>query len=175
MAVHISPLQPEPPLSSLYIYLHAIKYETDEWAFEDELPWWARHDWRSRAASDAHPVVVAHDNEKLWPTVTRAQGVKVDRRPDGKLHLYMHDSALPTLEQTRQASTPEVEAPGSVNTASRARTTGADPDEAARACLAGPRKALIDFELRGRLVPEVDLPDVMPAVMFEVWGGGYRA
>lgn len=41
------PLLPDPKPEELYIYLHAIKYWTDEWSFEDALPWWAREDWRS--------------------------------------------------------------------------------------------------------------------------------
>ncbi len=41
------PLLPEPKPEELYIYLHAIKYWTDEWSFEDALPWWAREDWKS--------------------------------------------------------------------------------------------------------------------------------
>lgn len=36
------PLLPDPAPHELYIYLHAIKYWTDAWVFEDELPWWAR-------------------------------------------------------------------------------------------------------------------------------------
>ncbi|WFD32622.1 hypothetical protein MSPP1_003670 [Malassezia sp. CBS 17886] len=35
------PLLPDPAPHELYIYLHAIKYWTDSWVFEDELPWWA--------------------------------------------------------------------------------------------------------------------------------------
>ncbi len=41
------PLLPDPKPEELYIYLHAIKYWTDEWSFEDALPWWAREDWKS--------------------------------------------------------------------------------------------------------------------------------
>ncbi|EST04785.1 Pseudouridine synthase, RsuA/RluB/C/D/E/F [Kalmanozyma brasiliensis GHG001] len=41
------PLLPDPRPEELYIYLHAIKYWTDEWSFEDALPWWAREDWKS--------------------------------------------------------------------------------------------------------------------------------
>lgn len=41
------PLLPDPKPEELYIYLHAIKYWTDEWSFEDALPWWAREDWQS--------------------------------------------------------------------------------------------------------------------------------
>ncbi|KAJ1599077.1 hypothetical protein NDA14_001251 [Ustilago hordei] len=41
------PLLPDPKPKELYIYLHAIKYWTDEWSFEDALPWWAREDWQS--------------------------------------------------------------------------------------------------------------------------------
>ncbi|SNX85475.1 related to DRAP deaminase RIB2 [Melanopsichium pennsylvanicum] len=41
------PLLPDPKPEELYIYLHAIKYWTDEWSFEDVLPWWAREDWQS--------------------------------------------------------------------------------------------------------------------------------
>jgi len=42
------PLHPDPNPSELYIYLHAIKYETDEWSYEDEMPWWAQEDWWQR-------------------------------------------------------------------------------------------------------------------------------
>ncbi|KAJ9480282.1 tRNA pseudouridine(32) synthase, mitochondrial [Pseudozyma hubeiensis] len=41
------PLLPDPKPEELYIYLHAIKYWSDEWSFEDALPWWAREDWQS--------------------------------------------------------------------------------------------------------------------------------
>ncbi|EPQ31991.1 uncharacterized protein PFL1_00189 [Pseudozyma flocculosa PF-1] len=41
------PLLPDPEPEELYIYLHAIKYWSDDWSFEDALPWWARDDWRS--------------------------------------------------------------------------------------------------------------------------------
>ncbi|PWY99063.1 pseudouridine synthase [Testicularia cyperi] len=41
------PLLPDPKPEELYIYLHAIKYWSDEWTFEDTLPWWAREDWKS--------------------------------------------------------------------------------------------------------------------------------
>lgn len=41
------PLLPDPKAEELYIYLHAIKYWTDDWVFEDSLPWWARQDWKS--------------------------------------------------------------------------------------------------------------------------------
>ena len=39
------PLLPDPRPEELFIYLHAMKYETDEWSYQDELPWWAREDW----------------------------------------------------------------------------------------------------------------------------------
>ncbi|WFD44283.1 hypothetical protein MPSI1_002949 [Malassezia psittaci] len=35
------PLLSDPAPEELYIYLHAIKYWTDTWSFQDELPWWA--------------------------------------------------------------------------------------------------------------------------------------
>ncbi|PWN28929.1 hypothetical protein BDZ90DRAFT_237877 [Jaminaea rosea] len=44
------PLLPDPEPNSLLIYLHAIRYETDEWSFEDEMPWWAMDDWASPGA-----------------------------------------------------------------------------------------------------------------------------
>lgn len=40
------PLLPDPPAEGLFIYLHAIRYETDDWSFEDEMPWWARDGWK---------------------------------------------------------------------------------------------------------------------------------
>ncbi|KDN45621.1 pseudouridine synthase [Tilletiaria anomala UBC 951] len=40
------PLLPDPRPEELFIYLHAMKYETEEWCYEDELPWWAREDWQ---------------------------------------------------------------------------------------------------------------------------------
>ncbi|WFD34928.1 hypothetical protein MCUN1_001774 [Malassezia cuniculi] len=39
------PLLADPAPEELFIYLHAIKYWTDAWVFEDVLPWWARTDW----------------------------------------------------------------------------------------------------------------------------------
>lgn len=45
------PLVPDPPAESLYIYLHAIRYETEEWSYEDEMPWWARENWRQPDAA----------------------------------------------------------------------------------------------------------------------------
>ncbi|KAE8244684.1 hypothetical protein A4X13_0g6368 [Tilletia indica] len=46
------PLHPDPKPSELYIYLHALKYETDEWSYEDEMPWWAKEDWRKGRAEE---------------------------------------------------------------------------------------------------------------------------
>ncbi|CAD6969116.1 unnamed protein product [Tilletia controversa] len=46
------PLHPDPKPSELYIYLHALKYETDEWSYEDEMPWWAKEDWREGRAEE---------------------------------------------------------------------------------------------------------------------------
>ncbi len=40
------PLQPDPKPEELFIYLHAMKYETDEWSFEDQMPWWASEEWQ---------------------------------------------------------------------------------------------------------------------------------
>lgn len=45
------PLLPDPPVESLFIYLHAIRYETDEWSYEDEMPWWACDDWQQPDAA----------------------------------------------------------------------------------------------------------------------------
>lgn len=43
------PLTPDPEEEdSLFIYLHAIKYQTDDWTYEDDLPWWAHKDWKKR-------------------------------------------------------------------------------------------------------------------------------
>lgn len=39
------PLIPDPLPGQLYIWLHAMKYSTDEWAYESKLPEWAREDW----------------------------------------------------------------------------------------------------------------------------------
>ena len=53
------PLLPDPKPEELYIYLHAIKYWSDEWSYEDTLPWWAREDWRSvpqRGSGTATPL-----------------------------------------------------------------------------------------------------------------------
>ncbi|MCO5576035.1 hypothetical protein L7F22_029842 [Adiantum nelumboides] len=60
------PLSPDPEdESELYIYLHAIKYETDEWSYEDDLPWWAHEDWteRDRGYSEGVAVVVKTQEE----------------------------------------------------------------------------------------------------------------
>lgn len=43
----LRPLIPDPQPGELFIYLHAIKYQTEEWMYEDDLPWWARKDWRT--------------------------------------------------------------------------------------------------------------------------------
>lgn len=40
------PLLPDPKPEDLFIYLHAIRYETNEWSYEDEMPWWALEDWQ---------------------------------------------------------------------------------------------------------------------------------
>lgn len=34
-----------PPLRSLFLYLHALRYSGKDWAYESELPTWARADW----------------------------------------------------------------------------------------------------------------------------------
>ncbi|CEH11695.1 RNA pseudouridylate synthases [Ceraceosorus bombacis] len=164
------PLQPDPPLSSLYIYLHAIKYETDEWAFEDELPWWARQDWRSRAASDANPALASED-KSVWPTVVQAQDVKVSTSSNGKLHVYMHDSALPTLEQSRQNMDAQSQLSSTTTPASTTRPGSGEMDESARASAARSRRPLVDWQLCKSLPTEVELPSATPSVMFEVWGG----
>ena len=77
------PLLPDPTPDELYIYLHAIKYWTDAWSFEDELPWWATETWQ-----DAH----ATSDRRLpdWPLLSHHQGVDVGkggahRRIDGAL------------------------------------------------------------------------------------------
>ncbi|CAO1627102.1 unnamed protein product [Sympodiomycopsis kandeliae] len=46
------PLLPDPPVDSLFIYLHAIRYETDEWSYEDEMPWWSQDNWKDPDAID---------------------------------------------------------------------------------------------------------------------------
>lgn len=42
------PLLPDPNPESLFIFLHAFKYETDDWSFEDTFPWWAEEDWNDQ-------------------------------------------------------------------------------------------------------------------------------
>jgi RluA family pseudouridine synthase len=44
------PLVPDPKPEELFIYLHAIKYQTDQWTYEDVLPWWALPSWRDTEA-----------------------------------------------------------------------------------------------------------------------------
>ena len=46
------PLLADPAPEELYIYLHAIKYWTDTWVYEDSLPWWACEDWQAPAESE---------------------------------------------------------------------------------------------------------------------------
>ena len=49
------PLLPDPAPGELFIYLHAIKYWTDSWVFEDELPWWAcTTTWQNPDAPPQH-------------------------------------------------------------------------------------------------------------------------
>ncbi|MCO5566216.1 hypothetical protein L7F22_019892 [Adiantum nelumboides] len=45
------PLLPDPKAEDLFIYLHAIKYQTDEWTYEDQMPWWALPDWQDGTQS----------------------------------------------------------------------------------------------------------------------------
>ncbi|KAN0066320.1 hypothetical protein ACQY0O_000414 [Thecaphora frezii] len=69
------PLLPDPEPEELYIYLHAIKYWSDDWSFEDALPWWARDDWRSvpqrgsgsMGTSDSEATKSAASGEKTLP------------------------------------------------------------------------------------------------------------
>lgn len=35
----------DPPLRSLFLYLHALKYSGEGWSYESELPTWARESW----------------------------------------------------------------------------------------------------------------------------------
>ncbi|KAL4400457.1 pseudouridine synthase [Malassezia pachydermatis] len=53
------PLLPESKPEELYIYLHAIKYWTDAWVFQDELPWWASEQWQQL---DAQPDLTLPDS-----------------------------------------------------------------------------------------------------------------
>ncbi|CAO1631783.1 unnamed protein product [Parajaminaea phylloscopi] len=46
------PLLPDPDPKTLFIYLHAIRYETDDWSYEDEMPWWALEDWATPGAQE---------------------------------------------------------------------------------------------------------------------------
>lgn len=36
----------DPPLRSLFLYLHALKYSGDGWSYESELPTWAQEGWK---------------------------------------------------------------------------------------------------------------------------------
>lgn len=46
------PLLPDPKPEQLYIYLHAFRYQTDEWDFSSEMPWWAvEEEWRARRSN----------------------------------------------------------------------------------------------------------------------------
>ncbi|WFD28562.1 hypothetical protein MNAN1_003575 [Malassezia nana] len=65
-----TPLLPEPRPDELYIYLHAIKYWTDAWVFQDELPWWATPQWQQNEARLTPADVALPD----WPLIAHHAG-----------------------------------------------------------------------------------------------------
>jgi tRNA pseudouridine synthase 8/2,5-diamino-6-(5-phospho-D-ribitylamino)-pyrimidin-4(3H)-one deaminase len=78
------PLMPDPKEEdSLYIYLHAIKYETDDWSYEDEMPWWARIDWKEQNRSYTEKAAVV-SNGKAKGSKRAPPSVKQELGPAGR-------------------------------------------------------------------------------------------
>ena len=74
------PLLADPEPEELYIYLHAIKYWTDAWVFEDVLPWWARSDWLSPSGPDQYlpplDLVSHHDGATVGKGGARRRNIE---------------------------------------------------------------------------------------------------
>jgi hypothetical protein len=145
-------VQPDPSPEELYIYLHAIKYETDAWAFEDELPWWARPDWRSarEAGATASPEACGSSSSAIAPPVVYVANVAQRREAGGKLRVATGDANLPTLVQPRTAAHA---APGARQTSAR---------------------KLLDVPEVDSHLPSLDVDDdadSTPAVLCEVFAG----
>jgi tRNA pseudouridine synthase 8/2,5-diamino-6-(5-phospho-D-ribitylamino)-pyrimidin-4(3H)-one deaminase len=80
----LMPLMPETTEEeSLYIYLHAIKYETDEWTYEDEMPWWAQSDWKQRKRVYSGSAVVS-DIKSRESTTVESPTTKQELGPAGR-------------------------------------------------------------------------------------------
>lgn len=77
------PLLPDPEPDKLFIYLHAIRYETTQWSYEDELPWWALDDWQSPDAQKRHAQRRAEGRSLRPPTlqlVSEAEAGAAERK-----------------------------------------------------------------------------------------------
>lgn len=78
------PLLPDPKAENLFIYLHAIKYQTDEWTYEDQMPWWALPDWQddtqSRPTTGSRVETGLSNNATMSPAFGLVgRGEKVER------------------------------------------------------------------------------------------------
>ncbi|GAA94995.1 uncharacterized protein L969DRAFT_97569 [Mixia osmundae IAM 14324] len=48
------PLLPDPRPDQLFIWLHALRYSSEDWDYSSELPTWAREDWQPDANTSKH-------------------------------------------------------------------------------------------------------------------------
>lgn len=144
-------MHPDPSPEELYIYLHAIKYETDEWVFEDELPWWAREDWQRRGAPKPY---ISPDGK--MPGVIIESAVQVSTDENGKLRLAMGDASLPQLDQRR----PEF-----------AEATSTSAEAVAAALDDTPREPLVKLPELPHTLPELELPSNFPSLVLDVFHG----
>ena len=44
-------VRPNPPPAERLLYLHAVRYAGEGWAYEAPMPGWAKEDWRYPAES----------------------------------------------------------------------------------------------------------------------------
>ena len=77
------PLLADPAPEELYIYLHAIKYWTDAWVYEDSLPWWARSDWLAPGDTEEHlpplELISHHDGNTVGKGGARRRNSEIVR------------------------------------------------------------------------------------------------
>lgn len=85
------PLLPDPAPQDMYIYLHAIKYWTDTWVFEDELPWWARSSAKASASLPPLALIAHHTGDDA---LGLGKG-GAQRRLDTQLQPAMQLASLP--------------------------------------------------------------------------------
>lgn len=82
------PLLPDPDPETLFIYLHAFKYETDQWSFEDAFPWWAEDDWHDQILharkARQQAARMGEDNSTLFHVPADEQVPPPQRNPVGQ-------------------------------------------------------------------------------------------